>query len=40
MKKRAHRIRYLPLKANCWGHVPPGGEVTHKPTFKIRRTRM
>jgi hypothetical protein len=35
MRNRAHRIRYPPLKANYWGHVHSGGEVTHKPTLNI-----
>jgi hypothetical protein len=40
IRNRAHRIRYPPLKANRWGHVHSGGEVAHKPTLKIRGTRM
>jgi hypothetical protein len=35
MRNRAHRRRYPPLKANRWGHVHSGGEVTHKPILKI-----
>jgi hypothetical protein len=33
MRNRKNRIRYLPLKANCWSHAT-WGEVAHKPTLK------
>jgi hypothetical protein len=39
-RSRAHRMRYLPLKATHWSHVHSGREVTHKTAFKMKGTRI
>jgi hypothetical protein len=39
-KSRVHRMAYLPLKAIHWGHIYLGGEVAHKPTLRIKGTRI
>jgi hypothetical protein len=39
-RNRAHRMRCLPLKATHWSHAHKGGEVAHKPTLKIKETRV